>query len=142
MAGGWQVLLESEIDGVESAPGSGVALLYQQRHIDALAERLEVTPLSHFFSRDPGAVAAYLTEQGLNPADYDLPDEEWHAAEDGLTTVRALLEGLNRDASSVPQAEKVIADLGDIEQVLSVAALHGIRFHLDRRLSSPGSGPG
>jgi|GEM_PF-1894766 len=137
MAAGWQVLLEEETPGIEIAGGRGVALLYQQRQIDLLAERLGVTPLSRFFSRSPVEVAEYLSQQGLNPDEYDLPEEEWFSAEDGLATVRALLEALSAAPQLVPQGDKVIADLDDAERILALAALHGVRFHFDRKLAPP-----
>lgn len=137
MAGGWQVLLESELSGVECAGGGGVALLYQQRHIDELARRLGVAPLSRFFSRAPDEIADYLAQQGLDPAKFELPEEAWFEADDGLNTVHSLLDALRSDSSSVPQHERVMRDLEEVEQALRLAALHNVRFHLSRTLSVP-----
>jgi hypothetical protein len=137
MAGGWQVLFENSIDGVEPTPGSGVALLYQQRLIDELATKLDVTPLSKFFSRSPDEVAEYLHQQGLDPAKFDLPEEEWFEPDEGLTTVQALLAQLRAEPGSVPQYDKVVRDLEESERLLNVAMLHDVRFHLARTLSAP-----
>jgi hypothetical protein len=137
MAGGWHVRLERDLPGVEIATGSGVALLYRQRQIDELAERLRLLPLSRFFSTNPDAVSAYLAEQGLNPAEFDLPDEEWYDPADGLETVRGLLVAIRTEPESIPKSDKIVLDLEGIEQVLTLAAMHNVRFHLARELSPP-----
>ena len=140
MAGGWHVRLERHLPGVEISTSSGVTLLYLQHQIDELAERLELRPLSRFFSTNPESVSAYLAEQGLNPADFDLPDEEWHDAAEGLETVRGLLVAIRAEPESIPKSDKIVSDLDTIEQVLALAALQEVRFHLARELTSPEEG--
>ena len=137
MAGGWHVRLERSLPDVEISTTSGLTLLYLQRQIDELAERLELRRLSRFFSADPDAVSAYLAEQGLDPSQYDLPDEEWFDAADGLETVRGLLDAIRAEPESVPKSDKVLSDLEAVEQVLASAALADVRFHLARHLTSP-----
>jgi hypothetical protein len=137
MAGGWHVRLEHDLPDVEIVADGGRALLYHQRQIDELAERLALPPLSGFFSTDPESVGNYLAEQGLDPASFDLPEEEWFDAADGLATVQGLIAALRTDGGEIPQAERVLADLEIVEQNLSVAALHNVRFHLARHLTAP-----
>ncbi|HEV3146236.1 MAG TPA: hypothetical protein VGZ47_20280 [Gemmataceae bacterium] len=137
MAGGWHVRLERDLPGVEISTSSGVTLLYLQRQIDELAERLELRPLSRFFSTNPEAVSAYLAEQGLDPAQYDLPDEEWFEAAEGLEAVRGLLDAIRAEPTSIPKSDRILADLEAIEHVLAAAVLQDVRFHLARNLTSP-----
>jgi hypothetical protein len=140
MAGGWHVRLERDLPGVEISTSSGVTLLYLQRQIDELAARLGLRPLSRFFSSNPEAVASYLAGQGLDPAQFDLPEEEWHEAGDGLETVRGLLGAVRSDPEALPKSDKILSDLEGIEQVLALAALQDVRFHLARELTSPEEG--
>ena len=136
MAGGWHVLLESDLPGVEISADTGKALLYYHHQIDELAAELGVAPLSGFFRPDRAGVAAFLRSQGVESDDDALPDEDWFEAFDGLVTVRGLLERLREDASAVPQGEKVIADLEEIERALVPAEIAGVRFRLTRNLPS------
>jgi hypothetical protein len=136
MAGGWHVLLESDIPGVEVNADAGKALLYYQHQIDSLADDLGLPPLSGFFRPDRAGVAAFLLSQGVEPDEDALPEEEWFEPDDGLVTVRGLLKRLRDDASAVPQGDKVIADLEEIERALVPAEKNAIRFRLTRILPS------
>jgi hypothetical protein len=134
VAGGWHVLLETDLPGVEISPDAGKALLYYHHQIDELAVNLGVPSLSGFFRPDRAAVAAFLLSQGVEPDEDALPDEDWFEAYEGLLTVRGLLERLREDADAVPQGAKVIADLEEIERVLVPAEIAGIHFRLTRAL--------
>ena len=134
MAAGWSVVLEGH--AAEEAEG-GKALFYYQRQIDELAERLGLEPLSHFFSRDPQAIAAYLRSLGTEP-DFDaLPEEEWFEPLEGLATVQGLLAHLQNEPNDVPESGRIIADLEVVAAALTAAQHAGSRFHLGRELTPP-----
>lgn len=133
MAAGWSVILEREV-AIATNPSAGRSLLYYQRQIDELALRLDLPPLSSFFSRSPHDIAAYLRNQGVEPDLDALPDEEWYEPTEGLTTVRGLLAALADDPTAAPESHKIIADLEVIERALTVAAEQDVRFHLGREL--------
>src|SRR5262245_5341533 len=126
MAGGWHVRLEQEVADVEIDAEPGKALLHYHHQIDELAERLELPALSSYFRSNPDSVYAYLAEQGLDPAAFDLPEEDWFEPAAGLETVRGLLDAIRADPTGIPESDKVLADLECIEQALQVAALHGV----------------
>lgn len=134
MAGGWHVLLESDLPGVSPSRDAGKALLYYHHQIDDLATDLGVTPLSSFFRPDRVGVAAFLRSQGVEPDEDALPEEDWFEAYDGLLTVRGLLDRLREDLAAVPQGDKVVADLEEIERTLVPAEVAGVRFRLTRVL--------
>src|SRR5258708_29988766 len=100
MAGGWHVLLESDLPGVTISTDAGKALLYYHHQIDTLATELGVAPLSAFFRPDRAGVVAFLRSQGVEPDEDDLPEEDWFEPYDGLLTVRALLERLRDDPAA------------------------------------------
>ena len=134
MAAGWSVILESEVPGAACAEGTGKSLLYFHRHIGDLAERLNLTPLSAFFSRSREDILAYLRDAGVERDPETVPDEKWSDPGEGLATVRGVLDALRADPSDVPEPAKIIADLEEIERALTVAAEAGVRFHLGREL--------
>jgi len=134
MSNGWRVILEREVTGGSAPTPAGRSLLYYQRQIDELAERLGFAPFSNFFSRDPNDIAAYLRRQGVKPDMDQLPEEEWFEASDGLATVGGLLNQLRVDAAGVPEPQKIIADLEQVEQTLAIALENAVRFHLGREL--------
>ena len=91
-------------------------------------------PLSGCFRPDRAGVAAFLRSQGVEPDEDALPEEDWFEADEGLVTVRGLLERLREDSTAVPQGEKVVAELEEIEQALVPAEIAGVRFRLTRTL--------
>src|SRR5262245_49463349 len=136
MAAGWSVVLENRAAPAVDAKG-GKALLYYHRQIDELAERLGLTPLSDFFSRDPQAIATYMRTLGIDPDLDALPEEEWFEVGEGLTTVRGLLAHLREEPNDVPEPTKIIADLEIVVAALAAAEQAGTRFHLGRELTPP-----
>lgn len=127
---GWYVVLERELPGVAINKDGGKALIHHQHELDELAERLELLPLSDLVSVRPQAVAAYLQQQGLDPDEIPIPDEEWHDAAEGLKTVRGLLEHLRKEPAAVPNSSRVVQDLQGIEKALIVAEREKALFHL------------
>jgi hypothetical protein len=130
MGMGWRVALERELPAVAQVAMDGKALIFRQRDLDELAEQLGLAPLTEFVSSNPEAVAGYLREQGLDPADYPLPEEEWFAPADGLRTVRGLLAHLQSVPEAVLDAQRIVRDLAAIEQVLTAALAEQVPFHL------------
>lgn len=127
---GWYVILERELPEAPIAKEGGKALIHHQHELDELARRLELTPLSSLMSVRPAAIAAYLEQQGLDPEQVPIPDEEWHEAGEGLKTVRGLLEHVRRAPEAVPNSFRVIQDLEGIEKALVVAEREKVLFHL------------
>lgn len=128
MGTGWFV--KGESSGALPVPHGGRALLFAQYHLEEFAREIGLEPLKAFFSSDPALVAAYFREQGLNPDDYDLPEEEWHDPADALPTLRALIRRLDDDPGPVASIEKVRTDLGAILEAVERFDATGERFHL------------
>lgn len=128
MGAGWFVALEDSEP--KRLPHNGKALLFAQYHLEEFARELGVAPLKDFFSGDPAQVAEYFRGQGLDPDNFDLPDEQWFDPADALLTVRALLAKLDDDPGPIQSVEKVRADLRDILDALLAADATGERFHI------------
>jgi hypothetical protein len=128
MGTGWFV--QRETSGPRPLPHGGRALLFAQYQLEEFAREIGLEPLKSFFSPDPAAVARYFQDQGLDPADFDLPDEEWFDPADALPTVRSLLSRLDTDPGVIPGLDKVRADLAAIAESLAELDETGERFHL------------
>jgi hypothetical protein len=110
------IVLEREIEGLDTAM-DGKSL---SRHLDALdaaAQQLGVRPLSGFFSMPPDELREFM--DGAD--DVELPPLTQFSAQEGLTTIRALL--------TRPEAQPAVQDLQDCERILGEALKHGVGWH-------------
>lgn len=122
MSAAFYLVLEDKDSGIDSQV-DGKALSRATKRLDAIASSAGVTPLLEFFSVAPTEVSDLLGD-----VDIELPPAKWFSAEDGLTTVRALLSGVR--AAGEKGDEALLADLSAMESVLAQAAERGIRWRL------------
>ena len=115
MGAAYFIVLEREIDGK--------LLARTAEALDAIAPQLGVRLISEFISIDPAQAAEFMEGEGMDVGDIELPPLKQFSAQDGLATVRAL--------SSRPEAQPAIQDLRDCERILTVAAQHGVGWHLE-----------
>ena len=113
------IALERQISNFDSFL-NGKALSKASDQLDVIATSLGVRPLMEFFSAAPDMTAEFLDE-GTEP-----PLQSWFSASDGLATVRALHSHLNAAPSAVPRHDMVLADLSDMERVLTTASVRGV----------------
>ncbi|OAI45255.1 hypothetical protein AYO44_12975 [Planctomycetaceae bacterium SCGC AG-212-F19] len=130
MGMGWHVALNGAVAAAGAIKVDGKALIHRQHDLDEIAQQLGLRRLTEFVSVDPRAVAGFLQQQGLDPDDYPIPEEEWFASADGLATVQGLLAHLRANPDAVFDAYRIVRDLTAIAQVLSAAATAGVEFHL------------
>jgi hypothetical protein len=128
---GWYIAREQEIPSTSGVlPNGGRALTFAQHHFDEIARSLGLPLLKEFFSSDPGAVAAYLREHGVNKDAAELAEEEWFDPESILPTVQAILDRLEIPPVGLSQIEKVRADLAAMRDLLVAAGQQRIRVHI------------
>lgn len=78
-----------------------------------------------FFSVSPEALAGFAADQGV-ALKQPPPSEKWFTAEDGLDTVKVLIEeGGERQLDA-----RVLTELREFQRVLEVAQKNGVRWHL------------
>ena len=123
------IALEREIPGY-SLKMDGSALSRSSEQLEELARKAKVKSLMEFFSAAPEHLEAFIEDHGVDPtkAKAKWPDEQWYAAEDGLTTIRALQSQLSSVNPRVRGA--VERDLGDFASDLEAAHASNIRWHL------------
>jgi len=110
------IVLEKAIDGLDTMM-DGKSLSRHIESLDAAACQLGVRPLSEFFSMPPEDLAEFVED-----TDIELPPLKQFSAQDGLTTIRALLLRA--------EAQPALDDLKACERILQAAADLGVGWHL------------
>lgn len=131
MAASLYIVVEGEDPGFDIFV-NGHALARNEDALERLARRLRVTPLLDFFSADENSMALLL-EQGAGNPDWvqHLPEPQWFRANEGLTTVSALLEFLTNDAMALgSETAPVLAELREYERVLRKTEQRDLRWHV------------
>jgi hypothetical protein len=123
------VTLERGVPGLELLMG-GKHLARAQPVLDGFAKRNGLTSLEAVYSCSPEEEADAMEFHGGNPAEFSIPPEQWFDAIDGLRTVRALLPFVRENPARFQDANGVLGDLEDMEQILAAAEKHGVRFHM------------
>jgi hypothetical protein len=123
----YYVILEREIPGFDVYV-NGHALSKESNRLERLAKQIGVRPLLSFFSVSQGELTSLL--DGADPADLDITSEkeQWFSAEDGLKTVRALMDHLKKTQST--DEGQLINELREFERVLAAAHEQNIGWHL------------
>lgn len=123
----YYVILEREIPNFD-AYVNGHGLSKDSDRLEQLAKGIGVKPLLSFFSVSQEELISLLN--GAVSADLNIKSEkeQWFSAEDGLRTVRALMDSLQKTQSTA--REKLVSELREFERVLIVAHEQDIGGHL------------
>ena len=111
---------------------NGRSLARHEDAVEKLALKLGVRPLIEFFSADENSMAL-LIEEGAGDQEllHRLPPPQWYSPEDGLRTVRALLEALVEDPQQLgTEGKQVISELREYAEVLEKTSERKLRWHL------------
>ncbi len=135
---GWQI--ELEVEPEEEAVGEvATASWTHVDDLDAIAERVGVTPLSRFLSPSLAELEVYdeaLAEGFATGADMGgpgglppWPEGRWFDPQAGLATVTALLNAI-RAGAEISERETVEAELAGFAEILSTASDERRRWRL------------
>ena len=111
---------------------NGQALARNEDALERLAVRLSVQPLLEFFSADRNSMALLL-DQGAGNREWTqhLPHAQWYRPDEGLRTVRALLDFLAMSPVALGSDTEIVArELREYETVLRKTSQHGLRWHI------------
>src|SRR5258706_16324779 len=122
------IVLEKKIDALDTLM-DGKLLARASEVLDDLATLHKVRPLTGFTSIDPADAAAFLEGEGMEVV--QLPPVQQFSAEEGLTTVKALITHLELQPSALRNCEGVLDDLRNCQRILTAAATHGIKWHFE-----------
>lgn len=111
---------------------NGRALARHESAMERLALDRGVKPLIEFFSADANSMALLIEEGAGNAALLEnLPPPQWYRAQDGLRTVSALREAVERDPLQLgTEGRAVLGELREYETVLRKTAERGLRWHI------------
>lgn len=111
---------------------NGHALARNEDALEKLAGRLGVKPLLEFFSADQNSMALLL-EEGAGDPEWakTLPPPQWFSPDDGLVTVRALLDCLKDDSTMLgTETGPVVNELEEYARVLEKTMRRDLRWQL------------
>ncbi len=127
------IVLDRKIEGLD-ANMNGKLLAQAAQALDTVAERAGVRPLSQFISVDPEQAADFLEGEGGEASAFEIPPLRQFPAQEGLTTVRALLDYFQSHPAEpvgINELSPVLQDLKECERILSAAAQHNVKWHLE-----------
>lgn len=125
------IVVEGEDPGFDTYV-NGRALARNEDALERMALRLGVRPLIDFFSAD-GNSMALLLEEGAGDASLlpKLPPPQWYGGDQGLASVRPLLEVLRREPQQLGSDGPLLRDeLEEFEVVLQKTVDRELRWHL------------
>lgn len=111
---------------------NGRALARNEDAVEKLALRLNVRPLIEFFSADENSMSLLIEEgAGNRELMQRLPPPQWYAAQDGLTTVEALIVAIEHEPQQLgSEGEQVLSELLEYRRVLEKTRQREMRWHL------------
>jgi hypothetical protein len=131
MSASLYIVVEGEDPGYDIFV-NGQALARNEDALERLAERLSVQPLLEFFSADRNSMALLMDQGAGNPEWTDhLPQPQWFLPEDGLRTIRSLLDFLAMAPAALGSDTEIVArELREYETVLRKTSQRKLRWHL------------
>jgi len=131
MSASLYIVVEGEDPGFDIFV-NGQALARNEDSLERLAERLGVQPLLEFFSADCNSMALLLDQGEGNPAwAHHLPKPQWFAPEEGLRTIRCLMDFLAMAPTALGSDTEIVSrELREYETVLRKTFQRGLRWHL------------
>jgi hypothetical protein len=111
---------------------NGRALARNENALEKIARRIGVKPLLEFFSADENSMALLLDEGAGDPEwAKTLPPPQWFSPDDGLVTIRALLDHLKAFPTSLgTETPAVLREFQEFESVLRKTAQRHLRWQL------------
>jgi hypothetical protein len=131
MSASMYIVVEGEDPGYDIFV-NGHALARNEDALEKLAARLGVKPLLEFFSADQNSMALLL-EEGAGDPEWakTLPPPQWFSPQDGLTTVRALLNYFRKTPTAMgTETDPIVNELEEYARVLSKTTARQLRWQL------------
>jgi len=104
----------------------GKALAEEEETLKEIAHSQGVKDLMSFFSASLDEVEDFFDEY----CDIEIPETEWFSPDEGLATVRAILDYMEMDRDGFIHRESLLDDLKNFEAILLKAQTYNIKWHL------------
>lgn len=119
------ISLAEPIPGIDAVGLEGRALSRHSDEIEKLAQQAGVRSLMSFFSVDRQDALGLID---ASEGDIAIPEEAWFSADEGLTTISALLG--STELAHLSSGTNLARELGEFQRVLEAARAANIRWHL------------
>jgi hypothetical protein len=130
MGVGIAVALDREVEGVSPDDFEGHAINQARWELSEAAEEAGLQPLDEFVSLSPEESEILASDLNFD-ADVDaVTPAGWFDARTGLRLVQTLLGIVAEDPDAFPGEDRLVAELTELEAVLSAAVHAGARFRL------------
>jgi hypothetical protein len=125
----YYIVLEKKIPNLDVYV-NGNALSRDSDSLEKLAKKIGVISLLSFFSVSPDEVNSLIGDDGetVKSLGIKVPAKKWFSAKEGLSTVRGLINHLEKSEQS--GSKQAISNLKEFERVLEAANQSGVRWHL------------
>ena len=121
----YYIVLEKDIPG-KNITVDGKSLAQEEKKLKEIALLQGVKDLMSFFSVGPCEVEEFFDECG----EMNIPETEWFSPDDGLVTVRAILNYIKMKPHSFRNNERLSVDLKNFEEILLEAQKYNLKWHL------------
>ena len=131
MSASLYIVVEGEDPGFDTFV-NGQALARNEDALERLAHKLSVAPLLEFFSADRNSMALLLDQGAGSPGwTGHLPHPQWFNPDEGLRTIRALIDFLALSPAALGSDTPAIQrELHEYETVLRKTMQRNLRWHL------------
>ena len=123
------VVLERELDGIDTRQVNGRALAAERHTLDAAAHEMDLPGLGEFVAFSH-AEAETLAEDMKFDAPAESSTGRWFSCTSGLEVVRAIRDFIEENRDEVKEPAAILDGLKRLEAVLEAAEAADVRFRL------------
>jgi hypothetical protein len=132
MSTAYFIVLDREQPGFDTMV-NGKFLAQDSRKLEKIARSLHLRALEDFVSYSPDEAVAMMEDFGADLDGIDaaeLPVQQWFDAADGLALLEKLAGHVQANPTAVKNAQGVLSDLQEFQEILAKAKAIGARWNL------------
>ena len=127
----WYISAEREVAGLNTFVDGKAIAHADEKWLTGIMKKLNIKPIMDFFSANPEELADLFGDFGEETGEMPtMPEEEWFSAEEGLATIKPLLDYLGKHKGEVENQDYIVRDLEEYQRILEVLATEGVGWHL------------
>lgn len=127
MGAAYYIVLDRQIAGLDPFV-NGKAVARESERLERVTQSLGLRDVNEFVSASPDDLMATAEELGIELPG-EPPPEAWFAPEEGLSWILQLQNHLKARPNDVSNAEAVLSDLAEYQEVLDAAKENDVRWH-------------
>jgi len=126
------IILDNDNPGFDTMV-HGKFLSQDSENLERIASSLGIRPLEDYVSYSPEEAQAMLEDLGTAVETIEateLPEQRWYDPQEGLDLVAQLVNHIRSNPSSVTNANGILTDLHEYQEVFEKSKTIGARWHL------------